>query len=340
MSPALQARAIVNRLNGQLRTIAPEAVAFAIMPPSIPGLGSQGGFSLWLQDRSGGSIEFLDAQTAEVPGGGAQAAGAGRRDVAVHGARAAGLCRRRSRQGAAPGRRARRCLSDDADVPGRAVREPVQPVRTAVARVPAGGRARIGWRPSRSGSSTCGTTPARWCRCRRCSRRSRRSGRSSRTASTCIAPRRSPARRRRATARARRWRRSRKWRAQTLPREIGYDWADLVVSGETGVGRDQPDLRAVAGLRVPDSRGALRELVAAVLGAADGADRGVRRVRRPDAAQVRSRRLRADRRDHADRPGGQERDPDRRVREVPARGREGRWSRRRSKARGCGCGRS
>jgi len=30
------------------------------MPPSIPGLGTQGGFSFWLQDRSGGSIEFLD----------------------------------------------------------------------------------------------------------------------------------------------------------------------------------------------------------------------------------------------------------------------------------------
>ena len=32
------------------------------MPPSIPGLGTQGGFSMWLQDRSGGSIEFLDEQ--------------------------------------------------------------------------------------------------------------------------------------------------------------------------------------------------------------------------------------------------------------------------------------
>ena len=37
---------------------------------------------------------------------------------------------------------------------------------------------------------------------------------------------------------------------------------------------------------------------------------------RPAAAQVRSRRLRTDRRRHADRPGGQERDPDRRVRKV------------------------
>jgi HAE1 family hydrophobic/amphiphilic exporter-1 len=61
-SPALQARAIVNRLNGQLRSAVPEAAAFAIMPPSIPGLGSQGGFSMWLQDRGGGSIEANDAQ--------------------------------------------------------------------------------------------------------------------------------------------------------------------------------------------------------------------------------------------------------------------------------------
>src|SRR2546426_8645738 len=38
----------------------PEATAFAFMPPSIPGLGSSGGFSFWLQDRSGGSIDFLD----------------------------------------------------------------------------------------------------------------------------------------------------------------------------------------------------------------------------------------------------------------------------------------
>ncbi len=58
--PTLHARAIVNRLNGELRGAVPEAMAFAIMPPSIPGLGTQGGFSLWLQDRSGGSIDFLN----------------------------------------------------------------------------------------------------------------------------------------------------------------------------------------------------------------------------------------------------------------------------------------
>ena len=47
----LGAKQIVNRVNGQLRRIVPEATAFAVMPPSIPGLGTQGGFSFWLQDR-------------------------------------------------------------------------------------------------------------------------------------------------------------------------------------------------------------------------------------------------------------------------------------------------
>ena len=47
-------------INGALASQVPEAIAFAFMPPSIPGLGSAGGFSFWLQDRSGGSVEFLD----------------------------------------------------------------------------------------------------------------------------------------------------------------------------------------------------------------------------------------------------------------------------------------
>ena len=49
-----------SRSTAQLRQVVPEATAFAVMPPSIPGLGTQGGFSFWLQDRSGGSLEFLN----------------------------------------------------------------------------------------------------------------------------------------------------------------------------------------------------------------------------------------------------------------------------------------
>ena len=56
----LGARAIVDRLNGALAAQVPEAIAFAFMPPSIPGLGSAGGFSFWLQDRSGGTVGLLD----------------------------------------------------------------------------------------------------------------------------------------------------------------------------------------------------------------------------------------------------------------------------------------
>ena len=45
----------INRALSQL----PEGRAFAILPPAIPGFGRAGGFSLMLQDRSGGSVEFL-----------------------------------------------------------------------------------------------------------------------------------------------------------------------------------------------------------------------------------------------------------------------------------------
>ncbi len=59
-APQVTARAIVDRLNQELAAQVPEAVALAFMPPAIPGLGNAGGFSLWLQDRSGGSVDFLD----------------------------------------------------------------------------------------------------------------------------------------------------------------------------------------------------------------------------------------------------------------------------------------
>ncbi len=59
-SKALEVKSIVNQINKKLAGDVPEAKAFAIPPPAIPGLGTSGGFQFWLQDRSGGSIEFLD----------------------------------------------------------------------------------------------------------------------------------------------------------------------------------------------------------------------------------------------------------------------------------------
>ena len=59
-SRQLQIQSVINNINRRLATEVPEARAFAGLPPAIPGLGTSGGFSFWLQDKSGGSIEFLD----------------------------------------------------------------------------------------------------------------------------------------------------------------------------------------------------------------------------------------------------------------------------------------
>jgi hydrophobic/amphiphilic exporter-1 (mainly G- bacteria), HAE1 family len=59
-SKELEAPAIAATLNRVMAAQVPEAMAFAFMPPSIPGLGASGGFSFWLQDRSGGSVDFLE----------------------------------------------------------------------------------------------------------------------------------------------------------------------------------------------------------------------------------------------------------------------------------------
>jgi HAE1 family hydrophobic/amphiphilic exporter-1 len=57
---ALQVQSIVDTLNKEMAAQAPEANCIAILPPAIPGLGQAGGFSMWIQDRSGGTPTFLD----------------------------------------------------------------------------------------------------------------------------------------------------------------------------------------------------------------------------------------------------------------------------------------
>jgi HAE1 family hydrophobic/amphiphilic exporter-1 len=57
-SRAEQFQAIKARLNQQLSKL-PAGVAFAFSPPAIPGVGTSGGFTFILEDRSGGDIQFL-----------------------------------------------------------------------------------------------------------------------------------------------------------------------------------------------------------------------------------------------------------------------------------------
>jgi len=53
------AEAVIGRLNQELAGKINEGIAFGFPPPAIPGLGTSGGFSMWLQDRSGADVPFL-----------------------------------------------------------------------------------------------------------------------------------------------------------------------------------------------------------------------------------------------------------------------------------------
>jgi HAE1 family hydrophobic/amphiphilic exporter-1 len=56
----LQVQGIADTLNKEMAAQVPEANCIALLPPAIPGLGNAGGFSLYIQDRSGGTVQFLD----------------------------------------------------------------------------------------------------------------------------------------------------------------------------------------------------------------------------------------------------------------------------------------
>ncbi|HTZ46489.1 MAG TPA: multidrug efflux RND transporter permease subunit [Verrucomicrobiae bacterium] len=58
-TPELSARGIMQTLNRKMAATIPEAISFAFGPPAIPGLGTAGGFTFMLQDRSGGTVQQL-----------------------------------------------------------------------------------------------------------------------------------------------------------------------------------------------------------------------------------------------------------------------------------------
>src|SRR6266404_2761900 len=57
---AQQGQAIKQRLNQELSKL-PEGVAFSFSPPAIPGVGTSGGFTFLLEDRSGQDVAFLSS---------------------------------------------------------------------------------------------------------------------------------------------------------------------------------------------------------------------------------------------------------------------------------------
>ena len=123
---------IIQRLNMRLAGVA-EAQAFAFSPPAIPGIGTSGGVTFMLEDRSGGDPVLLGPEHGEVPGRCAPTSGV---RAALHDApaqHAAVLRGGRSRQGAQAGDPAVLGVPGAADVPGRRVRELLQRVRARLA---------------------------------------------------------------------------------------------------------------------------------------------------------------------------------------------------------------
>lgn len=62
-TPDLQVDAIQNRINAELRALADPTAAFAFPPPAIPGIGTAGGVTFMLEDRTGGPVSFIAENT-------------------------------------------------------------------------------------------------------------------------------------------------------------------------------------------------------------------------------------------------------------------------------------
>ena len=68
--PEEKYEAIMAHLNQEFAKL-PQGVAFAFSPPAIPGIGTSGGVTMVIEDRSGKDIRFLSENYPEVPGRGA-----------------------------------------------------------------------------------------------------------------------------------------------------------------------------------------------------------------------------------------------------------------------------
>ena len=64
-TPELQVDAIQTHINRELAALPKPTASFAFPPPAIPGVGTAGGVTFILEDRSGGSVEFIAKNTQE-----------------------------------------------------------------------------------------------------------------------------------------------------------------------------------------------------------------------------------------------------------------------------------
>ena len=148
----------MQRLNRRARASCPRRSAFAFSPPAIPGVGTSGGVTFMLEDRTGAGrrVPRRATPTSSSPRR-ASGPSSPRSSRTFIPSVAAGLRRRRPRQGAQAGRRPEHGVQDAPGVHGRRLRELLQPLRTRLAGVRAG-RGRVPDAGARtSASSTCAT---------------------------------------------------------------------------------------------------------------------------------------------------------------------------------------
>ena len=122
-SPELRARALVARLQKQLRDEVTDALALVFPPPPIQGLGATGGFEFLIEDREGRGVQGLADVADRFMAEAAKAPGAVRTLHPVLGPRPSAPLRPRSRQGPEPRRPGLDGLRDAPGVPRRLLRQ-------------------------------------------------------------------------------------------------------------------------------------------------------------------------------------------------------------------------
>ena len=342
-TPQTHANGVVAALNRAFAQQIPEATAVAFGPPAIPGLGTGAGFTMQLQDRSGGSPEFLAEQAARFIEAARKRPEIGRVSTLYRASVPQVYADVDRSKVLKVGRHDLRRQHDARGAARQLLRERLQPVRPRVQGVRPG-RARVPAGPEAAGALL----------------RAQRQGRDGPPRHADLHPAHvrpgvheplQPVPLRRDQRRA---------RARLLlgpgphrPRRDGEGGPaagdGLRVGGHVVPGEERPrggrGVRPRHPARLPDPGRAVRELGAALQRAPRHPVRRVRRLPRPVdrppvLGELRQQHLRADRAHHADRPRREERDPDRRVRpDAPASRARG-SSRRRSRRRSCASGRS
>ena len=121
-TPELQVDAIRERINRELYALPKPTASFAFPPPAIPGVGTAGGVTFILEDRSGADVEFIAKNTQEFMHGGKETSGIDESFYHCALGRPAVLPQSRSSPGDDPGREPHGCLSNVANLSRRLLR--------------------------------------------------------------------------------------------------------------------------------------------------------------------------------------------------------------------------